>query len=335
MDVKRILAMAGIVVAILVVIHLATRDGGEKKTGYIIDDQGGISYNEVRESLKKVNFDEDKPDSLFSKGVVNPYTLKFFNYLIKRFSDIKDFDKHYLAVQEYLYSVMPMEKADQLLALYKKYIEYQRNLSSRLNSWGMPRNAEEAIDRLHKLQDYRRQIFGKETADALFGAEIKAREYPIRRSAIVYDKDIYGSEKEEMIKNLNQEMWGETDVEEYANPYNRYKEKLEIYNKDLSEMSGAERDQRIKEYRKQYFTPDQVARLEDVDKVIAEEKETESEYRSDEVRIMNDPNLTPEKKTEKVEKLQEKYFGKEGAEAFRRRETIDKELEKMKEKFGG
>ncbi len=290
MDIKKILAMSGIVVAILVVIHLATRGDGEKKTGYILDDQGGISYNEVKDSLKKVNFDENRPDSFFAKGVVNPYTLKFFNYLIKRFSDVQDFDKHFLAVQEYLYSVMSMEKADQLLALYKKYIEYQKNLSSKLNSWGMPRNAEEAIDRLHKLQDYRREIFGKETADALFGAEIKSREYPIRRSEIVYDEDMYGKEKEELIQRLNQEMWGESDVEEYTNPYNRYKEKMEIYGRDLREMSETDREEQIKEFRNQYFSTEQVSRLEEVDKVIDEEKSTEKQYRSDEERIQNDPN---------------------------------------------
>ncbi len=40
------------------------------------------------------------------------------------------------------------------------------------------------LSMLYKVQNYRREKLGKETADALFGSEVKENEYLIRRAII-------------------------------------------------------------------------------------------------------------------------------------------------------
>ena len=133
---------------------------------------------------------------------------------------------------------MSSDEAEKLFAVYKTYMQYQMGLADKTKSWGTPSSPEDAIAFLHKLQDYRRDVFGKDAADALFGTSVKAEEYPIRRGMIVGDKELYGAEKEKRLKDLNKNMWGEEAeaVDAYAKPYSKYQEKLQIYEKDLAEL---------------------------------------------------------------------------------------------------
>ena len=210
-------------------------------------------------------------------------------------------------------------------------MNYQISLADKTKEWGTPRTAEEAIALLHRLQDYRREVFGRENADALFGASVKAQEYPLRRGAIVSDKDMYGAEKEKKLKELDRAMWADeaNSVEAYAKPYTRYQEKLKIYQKDLSEMkTDDERQSRIRQFREEFFTADQVKRLDEVDRVIADEQKKEDNYRALEQRIRSDPNLDGDEKEQKIRELQDRTFGDE-ADAFRRRQAIERGLEQV------
>jgi lipase chaperone LimK len=197
----------------------------------------------------------------------------------------------------------------------------------------MPKTTEDAVDFLHKIQDYRREFFGRDVADVLFGASVKAEEYPMRRSAILGDKNIYGAEKEKKLKQLNEDMWGEEadKVDAYAEPYIRYKEKLAMFEKDFSEMNEDEKQVQIRAIREEIFTKNQVKRLEDVDKVIADDKKKEDDYNASESEITSDPSLDKVEKEKRVQELQNQMFG-EDADAFRRRLTIQRASEAQMKK---
>jgi len=126
-------------------------------------------------------------------------------------------------------------------------------------------------------------------------------------------------------------MWGmdAAAVEEHPNDYNRYREKLLIYDKDLTELNSDElRQAKIKEFRTDFFTPEVVERLDAVDRQITADTQKETNYREKEKQILEDTGLTDETKNKKIEALQNELFGEE-AEAFRRGETMRIELEKM------
>lgn len=82
---------------------------------------------------------------------------------------------------------------------------------------------------------------------------------------------------------------------------------------------------KIKEFRREYFSPEQVARLEQVDAELAAEKTKEADYDAREKAIMTNPALDDEQKAQALRTLQDNTFGEE-ADAFRRRQAINKGL---------
>jgi lipase chaperone LimK len=255
----------------------------------------------------------------------------FLDENFKEFDNKKDLFEN---VQKYLSSIMPADMADKLFDLYKKFVDYQLTLGEKTKDWGgMPKTTEEAVDFLHKIQDYRREFFGKEVADILFGASVKAEEYPLRRGAILGDKNMYGAEKEKKLKQLNEDMWGdEADkVDAYAEPYTKYKEKLAMYEKDLSEMNEEGKKAQIRTFREEIFTKDQVQSLENVDRAIADNEKKEADYKASESEIINDSSLNKAEKENKVQELQNQMYGDE-ADALRRRLAIERASEAVLKK---
>lgn len=324
---KKIAAAAGIaVLAILIIAGIAGRKG--RDDGYVIDKSYNIKLKDIEAFYRDTDFNDDSIKDRFAGGVINRYTLNFFMSLEERFKDATCIEDHMQKAREYLYSVMSTDEADRLLAVYETYLNYQKSLAVKSKEWGTPTSPEEAIALLHRLQEYRRDLFGRENADLLFGVSVKAEEYPIRRGAIIGNREMYGAEKEKRLEELNREMWGDEagSVEAYAKPYTRYREKLRIYGRDLSEMSADEKQAKVREFRDSLFTPEEVQRLDEVDRSVAEAKQKEDNYYALESRIMNDPDLDVDEKNRKIRELQDQTFGVD-ADAFRRRQVVEKSLD--------
>ncbi|MCP4132995.1 MAG: lipase chaperone [bacterium] len=334
MDKKKIIALVILVVLVIIVYKLASRDS---KGGYIYDSDSNITLKDAMLSHKRYNLDEKDTKELFSKDIINPYTLKFLKSLQSKFKEGSNFEDYFEQIREYLYTLMPAEEADKLLALYKKFVKYELDVTKKIQSWGKAENAEDAIYQLKKLREYQREFFGKDIAEALFGADIKAREYPIRRNSITKNADMSGAEKEELLEELNSDMWGDEaeqaeQVGANRKPYDKYKEKLDIYQKDLNEAgSSEEKSALIGKFREEYFTAEQITRLEDVDQQLAAEKQIESEYSLKKEDILNDNSLSEKEKETKVKELRDETFG-ENAEMIRRREDMRKAGEALKNK---
>jgi Proteobacterial lipase chaperone protein. len=331
MNKKKIFVLAGILLVVIVIIALVIHYVAKPKKsedGFVFDKGSNIKLKDIETYYKVIDFNKENAKDYFKDEIVNAYTIKFFMFLTDSFKEF-DNEKDLLEnIHKYLYSVMPADMADKLFALYKKFLSYQLGLGEKTRDWGMPKTTEDAVDFLHKIQDYRREFFGRDVADVLFGASVKAEEYPMRRSAILGDKNIYGAEKEKKLKQLNEDMWGEEadKVDAYAEPYIRYKEKLAMFEKDFSEMNEDEKQVQIRAIREEIFTKNQVKRLEDVDKVIADDKKKEDDYNASESEIMSDPSLDKVGKEKRVQELQNQMFG-EDADAFRRRLTIQRASE--------
>jgi lipase chaperone LimK len=247
--------------------------------------------------LSKVDFSTTNSRELFRSGTVNKYTLKFFKYLQVKFSNM-DFSGHIDAVREYLYSSMEHKDADELLGLYKTYLEYENKVASELNNAGELKTTEDLLKVLKKMKLLQYELFGKDNAEIIFGAMMKAQEYPIRRGGIVNDSSLYASEKEEHLQKLNTDMWGtEGDrIEKSRKPYVAYTETLSIYSKDMSDMNDKDKQAKIEEIRKSIFPPDVVQRLEEVDSRIETEKERDAQYQKDYALIINRNDISADEK---------------------------------------
>jgi lipase chaperone LimK len=329
------IVLAGLLLAVAIAVILTVIMRPEKKNeikitrhkGYVFDKTSGIKEKDVKIYLSPGDFNAEAAKDYFKDDYVNPYTLRYFFFLDDKFKNSKNIEEVLQKVHDYLYSEMPSpDVADKLYAIYKTYANYQLNLHNEIGLNGTPQTPEEAIEYLHKIQEYRRQVFGAETADALFGPNVKATEYPIRRAMIVEDTEKYGAEKERMLDGLKNDMWGDEadSIDADTEPLNRYNEMLKIYQKDMAEMnSDEERQAKIREFREELFTPEQISRLEDADKMAADDKKNEEDYFAKESMINNDPNLDSDEKAKQITDLQNTMFGTE-ADAFRRRLVIEK-----------
>ncbi len=301
---------------------------------HIIGAGRNISLQDVKMFLKgfPAQSPDEDPRKYFSKEIINAYTVRFFKFMETRI-EFKSMEEHLKAVQAYLHSILAPHQAEEMFALYKKFIDYEMQINEKAKSWGEPKTAEEFLRYLQSLQDYRRDVFGRDVADAMWGAEVKAHEYNIRKNSIKNDPNLYGADKEKRISNLKEEMWGadaallEDAPQSDPERYEIYQEKQTLYQKDLQQLTDYERMKKIKEFREKYFTADQVAKLEQVDQEMAAERQREADYHDQEKVLLNDPAMNDEKKAQAIRDLQNSLFGEE-ADAFRRRMNMQKQTQK-------
>ena len=324
---KKLVVFCGIGILLALVIFI---------TIHILTDKIEKRYTE-----KHYIFDKDfrsnqkKPDSstskYFSEGMVTAETLNFFRIIERRFAvqSIKQLNEHFNEVEKYLHYQFKESEAQRLFEFYKKYLKCEIEIGSNQKYRTKIPDPKLILTLLYKIQNVRRDRLGKEMADALFGSEVKEREYLLRRAIIIGDNTLYGKEKENSLQELKSGMWdnAEISIGENSNPYNRYQLKLLLYQKDLSELSEGKRTNKIEEFRKEFFSKEQVKRLREVDDQIAKEKENMERYRAAEKKILDSKDMMQEEMDKRIKALQEKFFGKD-AEDFRRREIIYKGAER-------
>ncbi len=298
--------------------------------GHIIEKDKDIRLSDLVKVLRKNDFNESDMNAYFAKEIINDYTVYFFKSLQWRFRSSPDLDSHYQDVCSYLKSQKPLiRNAEDMCAFYKKFTEYEMSLEKQIASWGAPGNAAQALVLLEKQQEFRRKFFGEDIADALFRAEVKSQEYSIRRTVIVNDRKLYGDVKLQMLYQLDQEMWGdEAEAIEKSSilndPYNKYREKLVIYARDLSEMAPQAKDDFMRTTRREFFPEEVVKRFELLDAENELDKQKLATYYEREEEIVNDPDIPEKDRDQAIKDLQNQMFGKEGSLAFRRVEAIRK-----------
>ena len=344
---KKIIAGLGIVI-LSAVSYLFYSGDRQANTDYIFDQSKPIPLAASLKSRKPlrskqilpVNISEGNTKGIsgevipiedFLSGVPDEDTLRYFHHLHRLYRKSPDIEVHFTEIEAYLLSNLPKAEADKIFALYKQYLQCEIDLIKESESQVPAIDPESIIAQMKKNHEFRREQLGIEIADALFGAEVKNREYAIRRAVVVNEKELYGEEKERMLDGLNQDMWGdEADlVNKVPKPYNRYREKIAIYQKDFAEISSEEELALIKKFRKELLPEDAVERFEEIDKKVAEEKETKLSYRVAEENILQNKDLTHQEQESQIKILQNESFGGQ-ADAFRRSEAMRIGLEKLK-----
>jgi lipase chaperone LimK len=289
-----------------------------------------LSVNQV---LPEIENEEKTEDALKIAGYfkkINGETLKYLRFLDRRFQKSTDLEEYMEQVLRYLKTQLSPADAERAFDIYTSYLDCEMELETESAQWDHPVNAEGRLELLVRIQDFRRQFLGADLADALYGIEVKSNEYSMRRSIIAANEDLYGIEKEELIERLNTDMWGEKAelMEKRVEPYQRYRQKIDLYSKDFSEISKDEKDEMILAFRESIFSDEIVERLEKIDAQISAEKMLEREYFDDESEILANDQLTEVQKTTAVDRLREEIFEGE-SESFLRRENIRKGLEQL------
>lgn len=337
---KKLFAGLGLL-SVFVVFFLVSNEKKQSNTDYIFDKSTPITLEaaiksrtpipNLKKSLSTKSVDEHLEEKTFSLDA-DEDTLRYFHHLHTLYKKSPDMVSHLQKIKTYLFSTLPEDEAGKTFELYEKYLKCEIALAQEIQNLPMAKDPESAIDLLKTTQEFRREQLGVELADALYGAEVKNREYAMRRALVVHNKELYGLEKERMLSDLNEDMWNEDAdlIDGVVNPYNRYQEKIKIYELDLSEMSSdADRLDKIKEFRKDFFPEKVVSLLDEVDQKIENEKDNEQEYYLEEEKIRNNTSLNNEEKEGEIKSLQDEFFGDQ-SDAFRRSEAMRAGLEKLK-----
>jgi len=279
----------------------------------------------------KTSLTDSSGNSYFSQGMINARALDLFRLMDQKFP-LKSKDsltQHYSSVRQYFDFRFKEADAQRLFAVYQKYLPCQIKLLNDSQYEAKNEDLKQLLTLLYKVHSLRRETMGKETADALFGPEVKEKEYFLRREMMIVGSTRYGKEKESQLRKLKADMWeGEAiPVGEDDNPYNQYQLKLQLYSKDLAELGEKERGSRIEEFRKEFFTTEQIKKLHDADAQVVAENDNLRRYRIAEKKIRDSQELSQAQRDQKIKALQDEYFGPE-ADAFRRAEAIQKGLEK-------
>lgn len=331
---KKLIITASVICVLVIIINVLFRSTSYDAPAYISPSAEKISYDDVKDYLKKIDFSRIKESGYFTSGkTVNKHTIRFFKYMQNMFRD-KSYDEHIAAVKEYFMSVMDPEEADRLVEYYKKFLKYEDEAAALISSEGELKSSGDYLQLLAKIKNLQVKYFGAEDSEILFGAEIKAQEYPVRRGAILYDDKLYGKDKEEQIAELNRDMWGDqaSEIENSRKPYVKYQDKLSIYDKDLKEMDEASRSEKIREFREGIFPPDVVERLNEVDKILAAESEQNRAYKSGYEQITGDTSLNESEKQQKITELQNSIYGDQ-AESIRQIEDMEKGKQELLEEY--
>lgn len=314
--VRKILVFAGLAAVGIFAVVMWIHTRSSRAPG-IIPRTRRITQEDYWNAINKARpFAGNDAEAFFREDVANKHTLDFFGFLQNRFQDM-EYAEHMEAVRQYLRdTIHPPEKAEEMYELYGKYNEYQKEFyfnQSRLVKTGTPA---EMLESLRDIQEARRAHFGREAADAIFGVEVKSNEYALRKQTIIGDTGLTGSEKEERLSTLRREMWGaEADtVEGKQDPRERYREKLKIYEADLSRMDDGERATLIRKLRQDLFTSEEVERMEKSDRQLAFIKARDREYSVKRHAIM-DSDLSEEEKNRKIRELHNQIYGGSGTSA--------------------
>lgn len=306
---RRIVIALGVLIVIITAITLITRS--KRAVPPNIIDRNRISLEDYRKIFNTASFEKSDPSSYFAKNVANRYTVDYFNFMMKKFRN-DDFGKHLDSVHDYIFSnINPPEKAERMFELYRQYVDYQKELYVNQNRYTDQETPDGKLAGLRDLQEFRRKRFGDETADALFGVEVKSAEYAIRRQALVTDTPLDGPEKERKLAELRREMWGSESegVDELQSPEYRCDEKLRIYEQDLARMSEADREAKIREIRSEFYPPEQVARMEGADRQVKAMRDREAGYARESREIIGNGSLSQSEKEGKLRELHRRVYG--------------------------
>jgi len=302
---------AGLTAAIIIAAFLLGNNRTRESAG-IIDKKYRITQQDYWNTLETgKRFDGSDADGYFKDSAANRHTLDFFSFLQDRFRDM-EYEGHMKAVREYLrQTIRPPDRAEEMYELYARYTEYQKEAYMDRNLRAPGGAPEDMLENLRRIQDFRRRYFGEDTADAVFGVEVKSSEYALRKQIVIGDAGMSGKEKEERLASLRREMWGgQADtIDGRGTPLDRYNEKLKIYQAELAAMDEEERAGKISEFRREIFTPEEAARMDSADSQVRSIRERDRDYSRQSREILEDGSLPEQEKNRRIRELHKRLYG--------------------------
>jgi len=236
-----------------------------------------------------------------------------------------------IRIRQFIMNKFPAPGNEKLAGLFRKYLEYEETMSEFKIDEDIP-----LAERYALIKEKRREIFGDEDAQLVFGLEESKFDFNQKtRNFLKQTEGLSGEERLAKFDEIRKESFGGyyAAVTEAEPKYSVYEREQLFKEEDLGKLSGEEKSAAIRSMREKYFGKDGADRMDQVDRQLAKEKQDLTAYENAEGEFLkNNPGLPEKEREEKLMQLRVQHLGKEEAEAYTRREQYRKSLEKLKSK---
>ncbi|MBF0397725.1 MAG: hypothetical protein HQK78_13180, partial [Desulfobacterales bacterium] len=249
------------------------------------------------------------------------------------FRDSKDRDDFLSKVREHLMKEFSSETVEKIMKIYTLYLDCELELQQAMLAWEQPKNEQGWINLSNKIYEFRKTKLGNDLGEGLFGYQHKTVLFDIMTDKIHKDKSLYGSEKEKKIQMIAAKIFGDA-ADSFLSDKNdetAYQQKLQLYKKDMDEMTEDEKRKKLRAIREEFFSTEDVKEMELAEEKIEKEKNRDQSYDLKKNEILKDQNLSKTEKEEKIKRIQDEIYGEMASEIRRGEEFSQKHNELMKQ----
>ena len=195
---------------------------------------------------------------------------------------------------------LPPTAAAEARAFLERYLGYQEAARALAETDPGPVDLER---RLQRLRELRRAWFGPELAETLFGAEEDVARVAVERRRIEADPALAPAEREQRLEALEAEL---PEPERAARAQAVAPLRVERQVEALRSTGASDAD--VWALRAQAFGPEAADRLAALDAANADFARRMADYRSARDALQADPSLSPEERTQALERLRAERF---------------------------
>gem|GEM_PF-3782084 len=258
--------------------------------------------------------------------------LQQFNKILSRFKSSYNTSVHFEEVLAYLKENYPKKQAEAVFNLYTEFVNCSQELSNRLQAFPMVTTKDEILQRLDYISEFRQDYLGKELYDVLYKEEELRKKYSIEKNYILNSKDLYSYEKENRLKEIDEKY--DIGKVETKSSYQKYREALNLYKKDISELTQENQQKEKEKLREKYFSKESLEKRDSLIKDQEKYKASVESFRKEKKRLLSDKDLSKEKKESAISEIKQEIFTKEEAKRFERTESLKKKRKAMLKEYG-
>ena len=233
-----------------------------------------------------------------------------------------------IRIKQFLLSRYKPPGNERLTDLLLKYLRYEEIMSTYQIDQTDPAKRYEII------RGKRRELFGTEDARLMFGLEEARYEFRSRvKEFVARTKDMPGDRRVAGYEALRKQVYGDYYVAVVENEpkFTRYDTEVNLREADFRGLSADKRSAAVGALRTKYFGAPGAERMAKLDREVAEEAAAEKKY-AEAKQVLAAENLNDSQREARLQQLRVKYFGREGAEEFARREKHQELLDSQKKR---
>ena len=236
-----------------------------------------------------------------------------------------------IRIRAFIKEKYPPPGGDRLAELLGKYLTYEETMAE----YAMPTDIS-SEERYELIKQKRREVFGSDDANLVFGLEEAKYNYTQDYKSMVADSEgLSGDEKMERFEEMRKETLGPYYEEMKAREpkFTVFEREMFFREDDMGKLDAGTRTEQTHAIRVKYFGEDGAQRMAAVDQQIAAEQEAVKNLQAAEADYLKNNNGAGDAEQEQaLMELRVKYLGQEEAEAYTRRQKYAEAKAKLREK---